>query len=105
MGAEHAGDHPVGPLMKQIDQRSVRQRLLVLGLMTALLLFFLPNMARSKGIPPYLGQLLCGGVASAIMVLSLRVFARGGTWQRVVAGLLLLLPVFVMWDIFEYGIP
>jgi glucan phosphoethanolaminetransferase (alkaline phosphatase superfamily) len=91
--------------MTQIVQRSAVQRLLLLAVLSALLLFFLPSMARGKHIPHYQGQLLCGSVASAVIVLSLRVFARGGLWQRVLAGLLLLLPAFVMWDIFKYGLP
>jgi hypothetical protein len=91
--------------MSQIDQRSALQRLLLLGVLSTLLLFFLSSMARGKHIPPFQGQLLCGSVASAVIVLSLRVFARGGLWHRVLAGLLLLLPAFVMWDIFKYGLP
>jgi hypothetical protein len=96
----------VGHIMpRPSEQRSPRPRLLILSALNTLLLFIVPNMARSKHIPPYEGQLLCGSVASAIIVLSFDAFRRGGLWQRVLAALLLVLPALVMWDIFKYGIP
>jgi len=90
----------------RITRSQARLRLVALFVLNIALIVCVPGMARSKGaLPPYEGQLICGSISIATLVISVGTCIHGSTLHRVLLVFMCLLPGLVIWDIFKHGIP
>jgi hypothetical protein len=77
-----------------------------MAVLHVVLILWLPQMARSKdGLPPYFGQWIAGSIGLSIVVLAIFAFRVGNWYDRLVAAAFCALPVWIVFDIFEYGLP
>jgi len=91
--------------MNETAQRKGRRRFLEIAVLNALLVLLLPLMGRSKHFPWRIEHLWVFGVCVAMIVVAITASIKGDWIDRLIAAGFCALPILVLLEMFQYGLP